>query len=369
MYKFCKLLIALLLTVLINSFHAQSAVNENNPKPVKIAGSHWLHLTSEIVNQEYDIYVYLPRNYNDPNRNFPVLYLLDAQWDFPLVLSLFGEQYYDGFVPDVIVVGITWGGKNPNYDLLRARDFTPTQQNGNQYSGGAKLFLNFIKAELIPFMESNYRVNDDRALMGSSLGGLFTLYTLFTEPDIFDKYVLTSPALLWSNGVLFNYEREFSSQKIPLSKKVYSAIGSYEDVVTYQKFIDQLKNRNYEGLRLESRVLDGIGHSGSKAEGYTRGIQFVYERPSIILENSVLSKYVGLYEAISGTKFQIVTENNQLAVIANMSTKIPLTAENEYSFYSKGEYLFVRFTIDNNGKVTGSSIETYGGTKTAKKVE
>src|SRR5690606_31076537 len=105
---------------------------------------------------------------------------LDSQWDFPLLSSIYGQQYYDGFIPEVIIVGITWGGANPNYDQLRARDLTPPNAVQGVMYGNAANFLGFIKNELTPFVESTFRVKkNDRTLVGSSFGGLFTLYALF----------------------------------------------------------------------------------------------------------------------------------------------------------------------------------------------
>src|SRR5207237_5637232 len=115
----------------------------------------------------------------------------------------YGEQYYDGFIPEIIVVGVTWGGNQPNYDSLRARDYTPTPESRLPQSGGAENFLAFMKKELFPFIESNYKANSkDRTLMGSSLGGLFTLYSLFTQPGLFQRYIAASPAYNWGNDVL-----------------------------------------------------------------------------------------------------------------------------------------------------------------------
>ena len=42
-------------------------------------------------------------------RRYPVLYVLDGQWDFKLMLSVQGGLAYDGFVPDMIIVGIANG--------------------------------------------------------------------------------------------------------------------------------------------------------------------------------------------------------------------------------------------------------------------
>ena len=54
-----------------------------------------------------------------------MLYLLDGQWDFKLLASIQGGLFYDRYVPDVIIVGITYSGPDANYDSLRAVDYTP----------------------------------------------------------------------------------------------------------------------------------------------------------------------------------------------------------------------------------------------------
>ena len=52
-------------------------------------------------------------------RVYPVVFLLDAQWDFTLMQSIYGQQYFEGLIPEMVIVGITWGGNTPNYDSLR----------------------------------------------------------------------------------------------------------------------------------------------------------------------------------------------------------------------------------------------------------
>jgi len=54
--------------------------------------------------------------------------------------------------------------------------------------GGAKEFLEFIRQELIPFIDNNYpTLKGDSAVNGHSIGGLFGLYVLFNKPDTFNK--------------------------------------------------------------------------------------------------------------------------------------------------------------------------------------
>ncbi len=336
---------------------------------VEIAGTQVLSINSQVVDQEYLLYINLPRNYNDTNRKFPVLFLLDAQWDFPLMQALYGEQYYDGLVPDVVIVGITWGGENPNHDALRARDFTPSASGPTETSGNAPKFLEFIKTELIPFIESNYRVTNDRALTGSSLGGLFTLYAMFNETNLFTKYILTSPALQVDNGILGQIEKSFAEKNNDINARLYMAIGGYEYVPMLQNFYDILKSRNYKNLKIGYKVIDGIGHSGSKADGYSRGLIFTFERPEIKLDDSILNQYTGTYQVMPGMNIKVSVENNQLVALIPDNYRVILSAASENSFYMKGQYLNVEFIKDSNNKVSGANLETYNGKQSLTKIQ
>src|SRR5215217_7642908 len=112
---------------------------------MSIPGSEVRKINSAIVNQEYELQIYLPGGYHNSTKKYPVVYLMDAQWDFPLVKSVYGQQYYDGFIPELIIIGVTWGGINPNADSLRVRDYTPTNDGRNVQGGGADKFLSFMK--------------------------------------------------------------------------------------------------------------------------------------------------------------------------------------------------------------------------------
>jgi predicted alpha/beta superfamily hydrolase len=340
--------------------------------PVPILGTELRSITSSVVGQEYDLYINLPRGYQDTSKRFPVLYLLDGQWDFQLASALFGEQYYDGFVPEIIIVGITWGGMHPNYDSLRARDLTPTNIKQVPQSGNAPIFLLFMKKELIPFIEANYRtVTTDRTLMGSSLGGLFTLYALFRETELFNRYVLTSPSVGWDNQVLYAYEQEYAHRHAQLPVRVFIGVGALEGggVMDCRKFVDQLKSRNYEGLDLTSIVIDGIGHSGGKAEGYSRGLQAVFARPYLMLATDILEQYTGKYQLAPEMTIEISRESGSLFLNAPGGTKVPLYAETEKDFFVKGAFLFLHFMKNNAGKVTGIRVEQFAGEQFVQKVD
>jgi predicted alpha/beta superfamily hydrolase len=365
------ILISLFLLVNLTSYgYAQIQDASSMPPQVEIAGTQVLSITSSICSQEYVLFVNLPRGYSDTTKSFPVLFLIDAQWDFPLVQAIYGEQYYDGFVPGIVIVGITWGGKNPDYDKLRARDLTPSDVSHTGQYGNAPNFLAFITKELVPFIEAKFRVKkNERTLVGSSFGGLFTLYAMFQGSTAFNRYVLTSPALGWDNEILSSSNKKYAEAKKDLPAKVFMGIGEFENVPEFQKFVNELQARNYKGFELQTKVLEGMGHSGGKAEGYSRGLQFVYAKQPVSIAQEVLDQYIGQYEVNPQYHVKIEREGNQLVGIAPNSPRMIIYAETEKDFYVKGQYLFIHFQKDSAGKVTGLKVEQYGGETLAMKVK
>ena len=335
---------------------------------VEIPGSEIRKLKSEIVaGQEYALHILLPGSYKSGNKKYPVIYLMDAQWDFPLLKSLYGQHYYDGFIPELIIVGVTWGGSSPNPDSLRARDYTPSREQRLTQSGGANNFLLFMKKELFPFIESNYRALDtNRGLMGCSLGGLFTLYTLFTQPELFTYYAAASPAVGWDNQVLYQAEKVFSENKPEQAKRVYMTIGDVESSrPVYEKFAAQMKTGNYPFI---SKVLENTGHSGTKNETYSRALQYFFEKPKLTIPNNILEGYKGNYRSEDGLNIELKNENGQLTLYLSPDNKYRLYASSDTEFYSNAEFLNIHFNI-KNGKADGFQLNRYNQSAYIKKTD
>ncbi len=312
----------------------------------------------------------MPAGYAKSDKKYPVVYLMDSQWDFPLLTALYGEQYFDGFIPELIIVGITWGGDHPNPDSLRARDYTPTNEKRLPQSGGADKFLSVIKNEIFPFVENNYRVDaNDKTLVGCSLGGLFTMYTLFTHSDMFNRYVAASPAFTWDNSVLYKYEEQYHVKSTNPPAKLFMCVGGVElSVPGFEKLTSFLNNRNYTKLQIKSMVLENTGHSGTKGEGYARGMQFVFKRPSLQLPPKTLQQYNGTYKINNGMVIEMKTKNGSLTATAGNNT-FTLFAASETDFYLKSSFLNIHFIKDDKGNVSGFELARYGSTELANKIK
>lgn len=237
-------------------------------------------LKSSATGRSYDIYVRLPDQYDrQQGKKYPVLYLLDGQWDFKLLDSIQSGLLYDKFVPEMIIVGITYSGDRPDYGALRAMDYTPVHDVFISGSGDAPRFFGFLKEQLLPFIESNYRVDaSQRVLMGSSFGGTFTLYALFTEPMLFNGYVIGSPIVTYGQRFAFQQEAEYASRHRDLPVRLFLSVGELEEMAgPVQEFIQVLRERKYSGLELETRIIAGERHAGNKPEAYNRGLRFIFQ--------------------------------------------------------------------------------------------
>jgi uncharacterized protein len=216
----------------------------------------------------------------DATKKYPVVYILDGQWDFKLMDSVLGGLVYDKFVPQMILVGITYAGENPDYDSLRAMDYTPVAGNPKG-SGDAPKFYAFMKSELMPFIEKTYRCDEkQRVLMGSSFGGLFTLYAMWKDPAVFSRYMAASPAVSYGDDFAFKQEAEYAKTHKDLPVRLYMGVGSDEGLTKpVQKMMKVIDSRNYQGLVRQFKVVDPERHASNKPELYNRGLRFLFEGP------------------------------------------------------------------------------------------
>lgn len=148
---------------------------------------------SKILNEDRSYQIYLPASYSWAiDRSYPVLYVLDGESNFLHSTGSVSFLSSCGEIPELIIVAVT--------STVRIRDFTQTDWSSHWIGGGgAKNFKSFLSDELIPEIEKNYRTNGFRILFGHSASGQFVLYTLTSEPSLFNAYLAISPSLDWDN--------------------------------------------------------------------------------------------------------------------------------------------------------------------------
>lgn len=179
---------------------------------------------SKELGQTRQVLVYTPNHYTySPFSYYNVIYVFDAQ-DLALFDAANGiaNLMTDGS-QDFIVVGIkaTYIEEQMyarNHDLLPS----DTKVNLGPKSGGnAEAFLAYIKNEVVPYIESNYRTLPHRTAVGHSLGGSFLVYSLLHEPDLFDNYIAISPNLEYDDQRLVRGLENLDSGQFTTTKFLY----------------------------------------------------------------------------------------------------------------------------------------------------
>lgn len=190
---------------------------------------------SASLKEQRMLQVQLPKEYKPgSSEKYSVLYLLDGEWNAGLMQQVQAWSRQWEFTPPIIMVGIVNSYANNNNQ--RGRDLTPTAVPAVNNSGGAPALLSFIKNELIPYVNKTYPSNGSNILWGHSFGGLFVLYALFTEPQLFGSYIAADPSVGWDNG----YILKLANEKLPALKQVRSL------------FITGRTGRPYHGMGIDS---------------------------------------------------------------------------------------------------------------------
>ncbi len=236
------------------------------------------------VEDDFFIYISLPESYETSGKYYPVLYILDGDITYGMAVSIARYLQFGGDIPELIVVGIGYGTLRNDSGNMRQRDYTPTEKSSKPgITGGAQNFLDFLTAELFPYIDSNYRTDkNNKTVFGYSMAGLFAFYTLFNQPEAFNNYIIGSPYLLWDNAVIFNEEERAAIKYAELNARVYISVGSEESTEKYFNPIDEmvsvLEERNYKGLTLHTKVFDGATHLSSPPEVITYGLLSVFSK-------------------------------------------------------------------------------------------
>jgi len=240
-------------------------------------------LHSKQTGRDYELIIQFPSSYkNSPGKRYPVLYFADGYWDTPLLSATYGNFMYDNVAPEFIMVGLSYPGRNVNYDRLRRYDLTPTEvSTENNPTGGAAKFLAFIKQDVVPLMEKKYRADPkQRVLSGVSLGGLFTLYAMYQDPEYFGRYVALSPAIHWDKNYIVSVDNQYASAHRELNARLFLSYGTGEYAPYREPIADfqqQLQKRNYQGLALKNYQMEGLRHVSEKGEGYAHGLIWVFK--------------------------------------------------------------------------------------------
>ncbi len=249
---------------------------------------------SEKLNADREITVKLPRSFNtDLEKKYPLILVLDSEFLFaPFEGNIAYGNYWDD-IPEVILVGIHQNKKDERYEDSEFDPNTGLPAN----KGGA--FFEFIGAELIPFLEKNYKLSPFRVIAGlDATAGLLNAF-LYKEIPQFSGYISLSPEL--AKGMIERIPQSLAATKSTLFYYQATADG---DLKRFQNDIKAL-DKNMAGVKND--FLHYKFDDFKDATHYSLALNAI---------PSALYQIFSIYSPISSSEYQ-----NKIAVLADSHAK------------------------------------------------
>ncbi len=281
-----RLLLPLVFGAIATVMQGQTTLSETSGYTLPRTAVHHLH--SKVNAVDYKLYISLPADHGStPNKRYPVLYLLDADYSFAIAKNIVDHLSERNHLRDMLVVGIAYGGPL-QYRKNRTRDYTPTRsmeavtfpEIQQRFSGGGPNFRRFITEELDPYMAARFGGSGFKAIAGHSYGGLFVSWLLTQHPTLFDGYIIVSPSLWYDDHLIERLSWNLSSGH---NLKVYCGVGSREVNPQWnmpqdlERFVEKLKSCGNDQLDLQYSRHDNETHNSVFPAALSNGIRHVFD--------------------------------------------------------------------------------------------
>ena len=245
-----------------------------------------VRIFSEALNENRALMISLPQNYERNIHRYPIIFVLDAEYLFELTHSIVRLKVSRNEMPESIIVGIP-NTDDGRYDMAMELKY----EDGRTFFGDAKgekinAYLDFIRHELIPYLNSEYRVNAHHTIIGMSptLGPVFEAF--WNQPDLFRGYIALAPELaVTTNTGKTVKERLLKTAQNDFQEKSSMYIGKAsddlkrrpkEEDLAYKMLNDALKESAGNNINFKIEVLDNENHYGMAIKGIEHGLETIY---------------------------------------------------------------------------------------------
>ncbi len=202
--------------------------------PYVLTGTQVWSVPDPASGRDYQVFVSLPASYEaEPNRRYPVLYVTDADYAFPIIRQIARRVNLDGpVIEEFILVGLSYAKGDGGADSRR-RDYTPTpngpRNSAGSVHGGGAAYQTYLKTQALPFVDQKFRTDPARrVLLGHSYGGLLGAQIMFTDPTLFSGYVLGSPSFWYDKRHMMKMEADYARTHRDLPAEVFMYVGGFE---------------------------------------------------------------------------------------------------------------------------------------------
>ena len=215
------------------------------------------------------LYVYLPKNYRQSGKRYPVLYMFDGHNVFYDSHAAFGKswgmkQYLEKSGLELILVAVACNpeGNRRLFEYAPWSFHAPKPFNLD-IEGLGKITMDWFTKELKPEIDRTYRTLPDREhtfIAGSSMGGLMSLYALVEYNDVFSGAAALSPSLWAARKDL---KPLIKSHPLARPTRLYMDLGSGETMgnpAPVMFMFDLAKEFSRAGAEFDARNVPGGQH-------------------------------------------------------------------------------------------------------------
>ena len=186
-----------------------------------------------------DLVVWLPPGYAGSRRRHPVIYFQDGQNIFDPLTAFLGNAWQAGeratelVRAGAIVAPIMVGVYNTGFNRMNEYAPTPAEYDGwngekCRSTGDAKRYARFLVNEVKPFIDAHYRTQPGpgtTSVVGSSMGGLVSLYFALWHPGVFGQVAALSPSIWWGDR---DVVRQFAALRRKPAVRLWLDMGTAE---------------------------------------------------------------------------------------------------------------------------------------------
>jgi uncharacterized protein len=286
---------------------------------ITLPGTDYFELDSVNVGGRFAIWVTRPADYGRSGATrYPAVYVTDGNISAAM-LAFYAEHIafdlISAFQPYLQVAVGYCGSEAANWETLRNRDLVPadepappsmiaavaadaevggwTQAEHDEYirsihDGRAAQFLAFLEEELRPVIEERYRTEPASCgLFGYSYGGLFALYALFRQSQMFRRIGAGSPGVLAPGSQIFRLEHDIAQRRQPFDDvRLHMTVNEleitgrshiYRDLgIQFANLVNVLYLSGHEGLDFSARILPADSHTTGVTQSYLSYLRACY---------------------------------------------------------------------------------------------
>lgn len=195
---------------------------------------------SEELQDIRTLQIHLPNGYErDSITNYPLTIVLDSEYLFDLYVGNSKLFSHTDRAPKQIVVGIEMAE-------TRLKDASISEIKSS-LTADSRSFMKFIKEELLPYIEGNYKTSPFISIVGNGISANFITHFLKDETPIFNAYILLNPT--------FSQDINTQMQSYDLAK-LSSIDNTYYFYMNDSKFIGEEKQQRVGLLNTYLSSLD-----------------------------------------------------------------------------------------------------------------